>query len=246
MKLSSESRRFVGLNVKRTLKRPAVEDDLEAVAGVASVLALQEFITRGHWLAFRTVLSGRWRSFPAVTVGLIRPVWSGQAIAWRRRQWKPVRKVRRELHKGVRQLSELRQLRAVLLEERHTGEAMWFGTTHFARRGESRADALQAHDLIVLEKFLGILQDSGHAGAFQLDANIAPSDELWEPFRRMLRRRRCTIHGVRGIEYLITWQGDAGRGVDVVTDFQVPHDKLNTDHEGRGIVLHLTRELERA
>lgn len=258
MKVESERRRFVGLNVKRTLARPAIAKDLDVVGQRAGVLAVQEFITRGHWRAFRDEL-GRfgWKSFPGVLVGLARPVWSGQAIAWRSSQWRKLDKRRRQLHQGVAGVSELRQLRAVLLEDRTSGLASWFATTHFVVAGDDDGDgrlrrALLLEDLVQLEHFLEDLQLSGHPGALQLDANLTPSSDVWPAFQRMLRRRGCTIHGVRGVEYLVTWQGawqpgkdGRGRlargGLVVEADFRI-FGGLNTDHEARGIVFRLTGE----
>ena len=259
MRLESERRRFVGLNVKRTLKRPAIEHDLDLVGQHAGVLAFQEFITRGHWSAFRRQL-GRfgWKSYPSVLVGLVRPVWSGQAIAWRRGLWRKIDTRRRRLHQGAAGISEPRQLRAVLLEDRTSGLAMWFGTTHFVVAGDQDEDGrlrrvMLLEDLVQLERFLEDLQHSGHAGAFQLDANLTASSDVWPAFQRLLRRRGCTMHGVRGVEYLITWQGtwQAGddfrgqlerSGVDVETDTTIGTDELETDHEARGIVFRLTGE----
>lgn len=256
MILTSERRHFAGLNLKRTLGRPAIAHDLELVADRTGVLALQECITRGHWLALRG-LDG-WRTYPAVLVGLARPVWSGQAIAWKRSQWRKLDKRRRQLHKGAAGISELRQLRAVLLEDKTSGLAMWFGTTHFVVHGDDDQDGrlrrvILLEDLVQLEHFLEDLQQSGHAGAFQLDANLTPSSDVWPAFQRLLRRRGCTVHGVRGVEYLVTWQGtwtpgDHGRGelartgVAVETDFTIGTGRLETDHELRGIRFRLTGE----
>lgn len=259
MRLESERRRFAGLNVKRTLGRSAIEHDLELVSQHAGVLAVQEFQTRRHWLAFRRAMIGNWKSYPSVLVGLVRPVWSGQAIAWRKGQWRKLAKRRRQLHQGAAGISELRQLRAVLLEDRTSGIAAWYGTGHFVVSGDQDSDGrlrrvMLLEDLVQLERFLVDLQATGHAGALQLDANLRPSSDVWPAFQRLLRRRGCTMHGVRGVEYLITWQGAwtpgrdkrgraARSGLAVETDYTIGTDELETDHELRGIVHRLVREV---
>lgn len=258
MKLESERRRFVGANVKRTLTRWQVRDDLAMIARhyKASVIALQEFQTRGHWLALRSALEG-WKSYPSVLVGLARPSWSGQAIAWRHDQWRRLDKRRRELHQGAAGITETRQLRAVLLEDRRSGLACWFATTHFVVGGDQLTDGpvrrhLMAQDLTRLDKFIRELKATGHAGVLQLDANLTPASDAWATFQQLLRRRGCTIHGVRGVEYLITWQaswtpGPDGRGRNPAQMLRVSSDmtigRLNTDHEARALDFRLERTI---
>jgi hypothetical protein len=264
MNLESERRRFVGMNVRGTpaMNGDQVEHDLETAAKECGVLALQEFKWRWYWLRLRKALkrgsSGSWATYPAVSVGLARPVFAAQAIAWRKGQWRRRGARRLELHRGAAGISETRQLRAVLLEDRTSGLASWFGTTHFVVGGDNATDgrirkAIMLQDLVQLEKFLAGLVATGFPGVFQLDANLTPSSHVWPAFQRLLRRQGCTIHGVRGVEYLITWQGrwtpgpdQRGRqsrgGIKAETDFVIPTKRLKTDHEARGLVFRLTSE----
>lgn len=248
--LASQLFRFVGANVRGTpaMIGQEVAEDLELLAGECSVLALQEFRHRWYWSKLRKALqsgaNGSWSTFPGVLVGLARPTYSGQAIAWRRGMWRKLDKRRRRLHKGHKRISEPRQLRAVLLEDRTSGLAAWFGTTHFVVRGDMRLDpdkrrGIMRGDLAAFDLFLDDLVHTGHPGAIQLDANLTPhSTAAWEPFLAILRRHGCTIHGVRGVEYLITWPGRT-TWLAVATDFDVPARELNTDHEARGIAFRL-------
>jgi len=259
--MHSERRRFVGMNVRGTpaMSAEKVEHDLEAGADEADVLALQEFKWRWYWLKARQVLKrGGWGTYPSVLVGLAHPVFSAQAIAWDKDVWKAKRRARLKLHDGAAGITETRQLRGVLLEDRTTGLRSWFATTHFVVGGDQASDgpvrrAIMLQDLVQLEAFLTRLQASGFPGVLQLDANLTPSSHVWPAFQRLLRRRECTIHGVRGVEYLVTWQGrwtpgkdSRGRpapgGIDVETDFIIPTSKLATDHEARGIRFRLSTE----
>lgn len=261
MRMHSERRRFVGMNVRGTpaMSGAKVAHDLVAGQAASDVLALQEFKWRWYWLKARRVLQrAGWGTYPSVLVGLARPVFAGQAIAWDKSVWKARRRQRLVLHAGAAKISEARQLRAVLLEDRTSGLACWFGTTHFVVGGDQEKDsptrrAIMLTDLVQLEAFLSKLQESGHPGAFQLDANLSPASHVWPAFQRLLRRRECLIHGVRGVEYLITWQGrwtpgrdlrgrPAPNGIVVESDFIIPKSKLETDHEARGIRFRLSTE----
>lgn len=253
-RLESGVRSFAGANVKRTLTRHQVADDLDVIRKRCGVLALQEFQTRGHWLALTRELTS-WASYPAGPVGLARPVWSAQAITWRRGLWRKRDTRRRRLHKGRKEISELRQLRAVLLEDRQSGQAAWFGTGHFVVGGDMRDDGdirrgMMRGDLAALDLFLADLTHTGHPGALQLDANLtAGSTYARDPFLAILDRHGCHVHGQAGVEWLITWKGRNRQGavLDAVGgDWTIGVGKLNTDHEVRGITFRLVTWIREA
>jgi len=242
-------RRFLGLNVRGTpaMRAAAVRHDLELALERASVVALQEFKWPWYWRTLSRAVTRRparrWRAFPGFVRGLARPVFAGQTVVWRAHGWKRRDSRRRLLHAGAAGISESRQLRAVLLEDRDTGLRAWFGTTHFVVAGDESTDgprrrAILEHDLEQLDAFLGELEATGYPVLFQLDANIRTSSDAWPAFRRLLKRRRARIHGPRGVEYLFTINGRRGR-VDVLHDWIVPVRELRTDHEGRGITFRL-------
>lgn len=246
--LASQRRGFLGMNVRGTPAMPSedVRHDVELGTRRAGVLAFQEFRHRRYWLQLRTVMRAHqhpWRSFPRVAVGLARPVFAGQAIAWDHSLWRRRKVKRRKLHDGRAKISETRQLRAALLEDRTSGLACWFGTTHFVVGGDNAGDGLErrnmlANNLAVLDSFLSQLRATGHPIAFQLDANLRPTSAAWRPFLAVMRRHGGTIHGVRGVEYLFTINGQHVQ-LDVETDWIIPTRRLETDHEARGITFRL-------
>lgn len=242
-------RRFVGLNIKGTpaMRAAAVRHDLELALGRASVIVLQEFKWPWYWRTLGRVVARRrerrWRSFPGFLRGLARPVFAAQAVVWRSHGWKRRGSRRRLLHRGAAGISESRQLRAALLEDKETKLRAWFGTTHFVVGGDQDTDgprrrAILEHDLEQLDAFLGELTATGYPVLFQLDANIRPSSDAYPAFRAVLKRHRARLHGARGVEYLFTINGRHGR-VGVLRDWTIPTSELRTDHEGRGITFRL-------
>lgn len=248
MRLTSQQRRFIGMNIKGTPKMPAanVAHDVKLALSTAGVVAVQEFRHRSYWRELRKAMRAhneRWRSYPSVAVGIARPVYSGQAIAWRTDQWRVIGRKRRLLHSGQAQISEDRHARAVLLEERISGIPCWFATTHYVvggdeKRDPSRRRLLLAQDVTVTDELLSDLTATGHPIVFQLDANIRPGSGAWTTFRRMLLRHHAVIIGHHGVEYLFVIQGKHAR-VHVDHDWIVPASRLKTDHEGRGVTIRL-------
>lgn len=242
-------RQFLGLNIKGTPAMPAraVAHDLRVAKRRASVVAVQEFKWPWYWRTLGRQLpaasSSAWRSSPNPLVGLARPVFGGQAVAWRGQLWRRRKTRRLLLHAGAAGISESRQLRAALLEDRNTELRAWFGTTHFVVGGDQTSDSLRrrnllAEDLAQLDRFLAELTRTGDPVVFQLDANIRPRSEAYPKLRAILRRHRATIHGTHGVEFLFTINGTRTL-VEVKDDWIVPTSELRTDHEGRGITFRL-------
>lgn len=250
MRLQSQRRGFLGMNVRGTPAMPpaAVRHDLGVALNGAGVIALQEFRHRRYWRELRKATKrhpARWRTFPALPVAILRPVFAGQPLVWRADQWRVQGRRRRLLHSGSAGISEDRHIRAVLLEERRSGIPCWFATTHYVVGGDNPGDGsrrrlLLAQDVTVTDELLTDLRKTGHPIILQLDANIRLGSGAWTAFRRMIRSHGGTFVGHLGVEFMIVFQGTgAGAGVLVVNDWIVPTSRLRTDHEARGITIRL-------
>lgn len=246
--------RFAGANIKGTPSMSAakVAQDLEVLRANASVLVLQEFRWRWYWSTLRaTLVRDRWGTAPGVAMGLARSTFSAQAVAWRRKDWRRKATRQRKLHDGMARVSEARQLRAALLENRGTSLAAWFGTTHFVVGGDRDDDGRQvsgyrtrrmilAHDMQLLGAFLRELKATGYPVVFQADLNIKPNTWAYKELRFLLKSVGARIIGDHGVEYLILIDGTTV-AVEVENDWTIGPRRLNTDHEVRGITFRLAR-----
>lgn len=244
--------RFAGLNIKGTpaMSGRKVRHDLRVAKNHASVVVLQEFRWPWYWRSANRVLNrakkwrNRWASSPSYADGLARPVFGAQAVLWKRKPWKRRDTKQRVLHDGEAGISETRRLRACLLEDRESGLAAWFGTTHFVVGGDNDGDGpvrrrMLQENMDRLDEFLADLVATGHPVVFQLDANIRASSDTYRQFRAMLAKHRAVLHGNKaGVEYLFTINAKKAR-VQVDKAWQIPTSALHTDHEGRGITFRL-------
>ena len=243
--------RFLGMNIKGTpsMRRAAVEADLNVARQKADVLVTQEFKWNWYYSAAKAVLGRgetRWASSPNFNAGFLAPVFGAQSVKWKRDRFKRVRTRRALLHAGVAKVSESRWLRAALLEDRETGLKAWFGSTHFVVGGDEASDSplrkrMLADNIEALDKFIAKLKRGGHAIFFQLDANIHPGTWAYTEFMRVMRKHGATIHGKHGVEFLFTIDGESVE-VEVKRDWIVPTTVLNTDHEGRGVTARLVKK----
>lgn len=247
-------RRLLWMNIRGTppMRASAVRHDVEVFLRNATAGGVQEFRWPWYWstliAAFRRAKrqrGERWRSYPSTAVGLVRPVFAGQAILWRSDLYRQRAKRRWLLHKGERRISESRQLRAVLLEDRNTGLAEWVGTTHNVVGGDAPGDSpkrkgMLDQDLDVLELAFDHMTGTGHPVSFGLDANIHRGTAAYERLLRIVAKHGGTIHGQHGVEFTITLPGR-----DVVAETRRPWtiatNRIRTDHEGRGITRRLVR-----
>lgn len=247
-------RRLLWMNIRGTppMRASSVRHDVEVFLTTATAGGVQEFRWPWYWstliAAFRRAKrkrGERWKSYPATAVGLVRPVFAGQAVWWRADIYRRRARRRWLLHKGARRISESRQLRAVLLEDRNTGLAEWVGTTHNVVGGDAPGDSAKRkrmleQDLDVLERAFAAMASTGHPVSFGLDANIHRGTPAHERLLRIVAKHGGTIHGEHGVEYTITLPGR-----DVVAETRRPWriraDRIRTDHEGRGITRRLVR-----
>lgn len=246
--LESRKHRFAGANIKGTPKMSAesVREDVLVIRDASDVAVVQEFKWFWYWgTLIRVVGKGKWKtrwsSSPGFARGKADPQRGAQACLWSNAEWKKVRSRVWVLHRA-NAYSATRYIRAVLLEDRDTGQRCWFVTTHFVVGGDNRSDPIQArnilrHDIITLGRFLNSLGDK-HPIVCQLDANIGKGSQAYAPWMDMLKGQDAKVHGEHGVEYLFTIDGTDAK-VKVEDVWIIGGARLNTDHEVRGITFRL-------
>lgn len=252
--MTTSWRRLLWMNIRGTppMRASAVRHDVEVFLKNATAGGAQEFRWPWYWstliAAFRRAKrqrGERWKSYPATAVGLVRPVFAGQPVWWRADLYRRRASRRWLLHQGAAGISESRQIRAVLLEDRNTGLAEWVGTTHNVVGGDAPGDSdrrkgILADDLDALELAFDDMTATGHPVAFGLDANIHTGTAAYDRLLRIIAKHNGTIHGHHGVEFTITLPG---RGVvaEIRRPWTIPTSRIRTDHEGRGITRRLVR-----
>jgi len=248
------ARSFVGANIKGTpkMRRRKVAQDLRTLRERADAYVVQEFKWRTYWLALaanlRPTAAEKWRVFPGLAKGAVRPVASGQAVGWRRSVWRSVDRRVALCHKGRAGISETRFMRAALLADAlGTSLRCWHGTTHFVVGGDEPGDGpvrrlMLGLNLGRLARFLDSLAESGDPILFQLDANIHKGTDAYRRLVKIVEDRGGSFHGEHGVEYLFSIPGRNGVRVEPVRDFTVSPRVLNTDHEARGLTYRLVKE----
>lgn len=236
--------RFVGMNIKGNppMKYRKVKHDLQVAKRYASVIAVQEFRWPWYWAAASRVLKN-FNSYPSKKVGFLRPVFSGQAIFWRKDKYTKVDSRTWMLHKGVRKVSEDRRLRAVLLKPKFSANKVWYLTGHNVVGGDEKTDSLQRR--VILSKDIGVLDtalleltQTGYPIVGQLDANIHLGSHAYEYFVDILDEYNARIMGQHGVEFLFVINGK-DNNIFVNEYGIIPTSKLNTDHEGRTLSFSL-------
>lgn len=243
--IRTTSRRFVGQNIKGTPKMSGrkVRADLKVLRANSDAFALQEFKWDSYWRLLGLLMAaGVWRMWPGRKAGRHNPIRGAQALAWRRKLWRPGGQ-RHRLLMGGSTVSANRWLRAVLLVDRRTGLAAWHGTTHFVVGGDhKKAEWLRKQilqeNLNRLRTFLQMLANTGQPIVFEIDANIHRDTEAYAQLWALVSHLGGTFHGERGVEYLFTIPGKTTKVV-VQGSWAIPKHRLNTDHEGRGITYYL-------
>jgi hypothetical protein len=259
--------RIVGMNIKGTppMKGDQVEHDLDVAVDDydAQIILTQEMRWRWYFRRVGKVLKRRirvngkaqpgpsWAHAPNLKRALAAPVFAAQACFWRADQLRRVDTRQQRLHKGYRKISEPRQLRGVLLQDReHAGDpdmAWWNGTTHFVVKGDEQRDPelrkriLLEEDLPAFAGWLDDMLETGHGAIVQLDANIRQGSAAYDDFMRVVRRREGRVVGRHGVEYLLVFQPRNGTRIDVSAAWEIPAHKLHTDHEGRGLTMRLRK-----
>lgn len=261
--------RIVGMNIKGTppMRGDQVEHDLDVAVDAyeAQIILTQEMRWRWYFRRVAKVLrrrvtgrskaTGSWAHSPTLDQAIARPVFAAQAVFWRADLLRRRQTARRRLHKGYAKISELRQLRGVLLQDReHWNDpdmAWWNGTTHFVVGGDEDRDPEKRRDILLeqdLPAFAGWLDDmlaTGHGAVVQLDANIRKRSGAYDDFMRVVERRQGRVIGEHGVEYLLVFQPRNGTRIDVLNAWQIPTSRLETDHEGRGLTMRLRKPAPR-
>lgn len=193
----------------------------------------------------------RWKHSPGLARAIAAPNAAAQAVFWRDDLLERRRTLRRRLHKGYRKISEARQLRGVLLQDRdHPDDpdmAWWNGTTHFVRGGDEHRDPklhkriLLQEDLPAFNRWIRDMLKSGHPAVVQLDANIRKGAAAYDDFLAVVHRHGGRVVGEHGIEYLLVFQGTNGVKLDVRKAWRIPKSRLHSPHEGRGLTLRLRK-----
>lgn len=250
MTLVSAVHHAAGANIKGTPAMPAaaVRHDLKVLRKRADVLMLQEFKWPWYWSAAMRVLDGDilWSSSPAFPVGQDRPVVGAQGITWNNLKWK---KIASRMWPGfdfrvdTSGIMDNRWIRAVLLEDRKTGQKVWFFSTHFVVGGDRHGDGPVRQRL--LDDNIGRLvaavrevKGFGYPIICELDANIARDSAAYGSWMRALHGIDAKVIGTHGVEYLFVVQGRKTK-VDVIRNWIVPTTQLRTDHETRGLTYRL-------
>lgn len=236
-----------GANIKGTPAMPArkVRADLKVLRKRADVLMLQEFRWPWYWRVAMLLLGigKRWASSPVFKAGKDAPVRGAQGILWKRKAWKRVKTRVWLLHDGVAKVSESRFVRAVLLQDRVTGQFCWFLSTHFVVGGDESSDSPLRRGMLndnigMVDQVLSAIARSGHPVVFELDANIRSTSDSYDEWMAMLKRQDMKVHGAHGVEYMLTRSGVSTK-INVHRNWVVPTTMLNTDHETRGITYTL-------
>ena len=253
--------RVVGMNIQGTPPMSArrVAHDLQtAVDHGAHVILAQEmrwawyFRQAGRILRRRRArTSPRWGHSPSIPIAVANPVRAAQAVFWRADLLGRKRTCRRRLHGLLRGISNPRQLRGVLLQDREHPKdrrmRFWVGTTHFVPGGDRRGDdprrrrALD-HDLDRFDRWLGKMLASGHPAVVELDANIARRSAAWARLEQIVRKHDGRFVGALGVEYSTVFPGSNGVTLDVVQVGQIPARRLETDHEARVVDIRLRKK----
>lgn len=255
--------RLVGMNINDNppMTGAEVEDDLDAAVdrGRAHIIVTQEMRWAWYFRRAAKVLRRRirgderalptsWQHSPNLARAIAAPNASAQACFWREDLLQRRQTARRRLHKGYRRISESRQLRGVLLEDREHDDpdlAVWAGTTHFVRGGDEKRDP-ELHRRILLQEdlpaFGGWLDDmleTGHGAIVQLDANIREGAAAYDDFMAVVHQRGGRAIGRHGIEYLLVFQPANGTRIDVMEAWEL--HGLHTPHEGRGVTFRIRK-----
>lgn len=247
--------RFAGANIKGTPSMSAakVAADIELLRRNCSVMVLQEFRWPWYWRTIAKSLGSDllpglgWRTAPGMAAGLRSPVFSAQAVAWRDSRWRRKEVRRRKLHDGMAKISETRWIRSALLEDRATQLECWFGTTHAVVKGDEPSDspmrkAILDHDLMVMHSFLRQLKATGHPVIFQADLNVHPGTWAYRDLLSICKAVGARIVGEHGVEYLFIMDQHSDVKVQVAKDWVIRPNRLNTDHEVRGMTFRLVLE----
>lgn len=268
-------RRFVGANIKGTpaMSADKVGADVEILRGTASIIVTQEVRWAWYWKRIGRVLkitsaggrrrrrttstkAPRWKTAPSIAAAVVRPARAASAVMWKGRDWRRAKTIVRKLHQGRGGISETRWARAVLLVDWGTGLGLWAGTLHNVVGGDMPGDGeirrgMLDHDLDVLDRLLDDLVATGHAIAFEIDANIRPSSgDSYRRLRRIIHDHGGQIIGDHGVEFLFVIPGrDTDLEVRNPRGFTIPPKAhggaLNTDHEARGMTFRLVRRGDR-
>jgi hypothetical protein len=264
--------RIVGMNINDNppMSADQVEHDLDVAVDDydAQIILTQEMRWRWYFRRVAKVLRRRirtngktrpgpsWAHSPNIASAIARPNNAAQAVFWRVDLLAARATCRRRLHKGYRRISEARQLRGVLLQDReHAGDpdmAWWNGTTHFVRGGDEAGDPdrhksiLYDEDLPAFDGWLGDMLKTGHGAIVQLDANIRRGAAAHDDFLRVVRRHGGRVVGRHGIEYLLVFQPTNGTRIDVSRAWEIPASRLVSPHEGRGLTMRLRKPAAQA
>ena len=235
-------RTFIGMNIRGfpPMRTAAVARDLRTAMDNADVLVAQEFGIRRYWRKAQDLMfPNGWSSYPSYAKGIDRPRDSAQPVMWKRDKFKLIGVRRNLLMRGVAKIANTRFLRAALLEDRETGDQVWYGTTHFVVKGDrsnhpQRRRRLLNSNIRRLVRLIEDLKETGHPIIFQLDANIHKGTDTHKRFTAIIHNLGGTFHGEQGVEFTFTIPGKT-QAIKVEKAWRIPVDKLATDHEARCI-----------
>lgn len=255
---------LAGMNIKGNppMRAAKVAEDLEQGQQVAEVIVTQEMRWTWYFRQVARILKPRqfddgrtrpgpsWGHAPRLSKAVAAPVFAAQAVFWRADLLRRRQTLTHRLHRGRAKISESRQLRAVLLQDREHDDrdmAFWAGTTHFvvgadaAGDGPIRQDILYDEDLPRFDRWLETMAATGHPIIVELDANIHRGSAAYDDLLAIVHHHGGRIVGEHGVEYLIVIPGSNGVRVDVLGHGTIPTRKLNTDHEGRLVTFRLRK-----